>query len=728
MSKKVLLTALVCCIANFTFAQLSLRGRVVNEDGAPIVGASVWLEYTTVGTSTDEYGVFSLQNVPSGKYNLRATSIEYNGQRKEVSSSQDNIVFTLGRSPLKLNEVVVTGTGTHNRLKNSPVAIDVFSKKDLQNINMPTFDNAMAALSPSFSFMTNVMGSYMQLNGLGNRYILVLVDGQKLAGDVSGNTDLSRINMNNVKRIEVLKGAASALYGSEAMGGVINIITENPKETVFITSNTRYAEYGQFTQSINADVNAKWFSSSTSYQRNQSNGWQLSDKEIDGANLKDTYKKAINANYSDVVNQKFTFKPTSEMSIYVDGSLYDKKLKRPVKANYKYDMKYKDYTLGAGARYLLKNLGSITLDFHTDNYESFKEYTVKTGSYQVGDEYKERRQKYYDANLKGIFNLGKYNRLSVGTQYQVDYIESKTDSKGGSRDMYTYSVYAQDEIRLLNSKLQLVPGVRYIHNEAFGNRLTPKLSGMYSLDHFNFRASYSGGFRTPDMKELYSKTITRDRGVLTLGNADLKPETSNYYSLNAEYHNDVISVSATGYTNEIKNIIQTVNISETITPDEKADGIKKKQEYRNSSKAVIKGFETSVNAYLGQGLSFGLGYSFVDSQDKDTHKPLIRSSKHIGTGNVNWNKRWWIIDSNINFNGRIQSKRYMGPKDAARAYNQWNIATSHRFKSINGVILEPGFGLENIFNFVDDKPFGSDYGTLSPGRVVYVSLAIKFSK
>ena len=727
MKRKTLLTAILCCIANIAFAQLTLRGRVIDETGTPITGASVWLEYTTIGTSTDERGVFILQKIPEGKYNLRATSLDYNGQRKEITSSKEDIVFTLKKSPLKLNEVVVTGTGTHRRLKNSPVAIDLVTKKDLQNVNIPTFDNAMMAISPSFSFMTTAMGSYMQMNGLSNRYILVLVDGKKLAGDVSGNTDLSRINMNNIKRIEVLKGAASALYGSEAMGGVINIITENPKETVFITSNTRYAEYGQFSQSINADVNYEWFSSSTSFQRNQSDGWQLSDKEISKDELIDTDKKAVNRNYSDVYNQKFTIKPSKELSFYVDGSLYDKKLKRPA-SSYKYDMKYEDYTLGGGARYLLKNVGTITFDFYTDNFEYFQEYIQDDpkGSYVIGDKQKQRRQKYYDTNLKGIFDLGKMNRLSVGTQYQVDYIESNSDVAGGSRDVYTYSIYAQDEIKLLDNRLQFVPGLRYVHNEAFGSRFTPKLSGMYSLDHFNFRASYSAGFRTPDMKELYTETISNS--TLSIGNPDLKPESSNYYSLNAEYHNDFITLSATGYINRIKNIIQRTDISETITEEEKNDGIKKKQQYNNYSKARVNGIEISANSYLGEGVSVGLGYSFVDSKDYDTGNPLIRSSKHIGTGNINWNKRWWIIDSNFNFNGRIQSKRYMGDNDPARNYNQWNLATYHRLKSFSGLVLEPGFGIENIFDFVDDKPFGSNYATLSPGRVFYVSLAVKFSK
>jgi len=731
MRRRILLTALLCCIANIAFSQLTLKGKVVDENGRAIMGASIWIEYSTIGTSTDENGIFILKKVPPGNHILRATSIDYNGERKKINATDENILFTLKRSPFNLNEVVVTGTGTHRRLKNSPVAIDVISKRELDNANIPTFENAMTALSPSLSFTPNAMGSFMQLNGLSNKYILVLVDGKKLAGDVSRNTDLSRINMNNIKRIEILKGAASSLYGSEAMGGVINIITDKHKESVYLSSNTRYSRYNQFSQSINADINYKGFSSFTSFQRNQTDGWQLSNQEIATDKktgekiLIDTYKKAVNQYYSDVFSQKFSYDPSSVLSFYGEGSLFDKKYKRS--SNYKYDMKYNDYTLGAGAKYMLKDKGVINLDMYTDNFEYTKVYTAESGNFKPGDEDKSRRQKYYDINLRSALDFGKQNRVTIGTQYQIDYIESEGDvSDGTSRDRYTWSLYAQDEIKLLDKKLQLIPGVRYVYNESFKSKLTPKFSAMYSpTENFNFRASYSMGFRTPDMKELYIKTISGT--TLSLGDANLKPETSNYYSLNAEYIHQSFTFSITGYTNRIKDIIVARNINESITPEEEEEGIKKKQIYSNSSKARVNGVEFNINSYLGAGFSIGGGYSYVDSKDYDTGNQLQKVSRHTGNINGNWAKKWWIFNSNFNLTGRIQSRRYYEDGDS-RSYNLWNLSTNHRMKSFNGLVLEPGFGIENIFDFVDDKPFGSNYATLSPGRTFYISFSVKFSK
>lgn len=715
---------------NLVFAQITLKGRVIDENEKPISGASVWIEYTTIGLSTNGKGEFSLEKVPAGEHILRVSALDYTGERMSVHTSKEDILIKMKRSPLKLNEVVVTGTGTLNKLKNSPVAIDVISQKELQNINIPTFENAMIALNPSFTFTPNAMGSYMQLNGLSNRYILILVDGKKLGGDVGGNTDLNRIDMGNIKRIEVLKGAASSLYGSDAIAGVINIITNKPKDILNFSTETRLSEYGQFTQNVNLYLNADGFSSATSFQRNQADGWQLNKQELLNGNAVDTDKQAMLRFYSDVFSQRFGYAPTNKLSLYVEGSAFDKKFKRPVSA-YGFDMRYMDYSYGAGAKYLLNKNGVISLDFNTDKFEYFKDYLKETKDkngtiFLPGQAEFVRRQKYTNFNLKGSFNAGEYNKVTVGTEYKIDNLYAPSDSIGGSKDVYTMAVYAQDEIKLFK-KLSIVPGVRYIYNETFKNRLTPKLNTMYSLDHFNFRASYSSGFKTPELKQLFMKTEVASRGKTTLsvGNKNLKPESSNYYSLNAEYINSSLTMAVTGYINNLKNKIETYELE--LTPEEIAEGYNKKSSYHNIGKARIQGIDFTFSSYLGYDFTLGGGYSYVNAKDLDTGKRLQRVSRHTGNVNLNWFKDWGILKSNFNINGRLQSRRYYDNGDDARSYQLWNLATRHTFKSINGIVFEPGFGIENVFDFVDDRLFNLNYATLSPGRTFYASLKIKFS-
>jgi outer membrane receptor for ferrienterochelin and colicins len=629
-----------------------------------------------------------------------------------------------------LNEVVVTGTATGNPLKDSPVPIHVISGKELEDIgSMPSFENAMMTLDPSFNFTPTAMGSNIQLNGLGNKYILILIDGKKIAGDVNRNVDLSRINMNNVKQIEILKGSASSLYGSEAIGGVINIITKAPQEAVNAYSNTRISGYGQFSEAVVADFNAGHFYSSTSYQRNQSNGWQLSpyEQKSNGDSV-ETDKKAVNTFYSDVLTQKFGYRFTEALDVYVQGSVFDKKFKRPYqKGSYKFDMLYDDYNIAAGAAYQLKNDNRITFDYYKDNFRYTKVYTAEDGDFNSGDKELTRTQKYDDAHLKGIFNLGEHNRVVAGTQYQDDYLKSKTEVSGGERTAYTFSVYAQDEIRILDKKLQIVPGLRYVYHETFKNKFTPKLSIMYSWNDFNFRGNYSSGFRAPDLKELYNRNTNTTGTALTVGNPNLKPETSNYYSLNVEYTNKRFNLSVTAYHNKISDMIDAQPVNDQITPDEAASGIKKKSEYANISEARVRGIEVSANAYLGAGLSLGVSYTYIDSKNYATGTPLQRVSKNTETINANWNKKWGIVDSNFNFNGHIQSRKYYEDGQTP-AFNLWNLSTTHKIKAMGGVVPELGIGIENIFDYVDDRPLGVNYATLSPGRTIYASLIIRFIK
>ena len=146
---------------------------------------------------------------------------------------------------INLNPVVVTGNGHHQLLKSTTTPVHVLSQQAIKETGTTDFQDVLTKLMPQVSFSPNAMGSYIRVNGLGNKYVLVLVNGKKMIGDIAGNVDLSRINMSKVKRIEVLDGAASALYGSDAIGGVINIITdEKTMDKVVASSDIRLSGKG----------------------------------------------------------------------------------------------------------------------------------------------------------------------------------------------------------------------------------------------------------------------------------------------------------------------------------------------------------------------------------------------------------------------------------------------------------------------------------------------------
>jgi len=155
-----------------------------------------------------------------------------------------------------LQEVVVTGTGTQHLLKDAPVQTEVISRRQLQQYAGRSIEDILSGLAASLDFNENDMGSHLQMNGLGNSYILILVDGRRLHGDNGGENDLGLIDPHNIEKIEIVKGASSALYGSDAIAGVINIITRKHREKGVMLENTsRVGSYGDIRQHNGISLN-----------------------------------------------------------------------------------------------------------------------------------------------------------------------------------------------------------------------------------------------------------------------------------------------------------------------------------------------------------------------------------------------------------------------------------------------------------------------------------------
>lgn len=637
-------------------------------------------------------------------------------------------------APINLNQVVVTGTGTVHRMKDTPVPVEVISGRELRNAGITSFQDAVTMLAPSFSFASTPMADYTTMSGLSNSHLLILVDGQKMAGNVSGATDISRIDMNNVKRIEILKGAASSLYGSDALGGVINIITDGPGNDFQVTSLTRYAQHNQFEQAANLDFRTRKFSSRTSYNRRQSDGWQLNPEAV---TLKNgvpgdpypTVRQASEAFFSNVFTQKFTYDPTRSLSLYANGSYYSRATQRPSTeldpTGYDYDMQYRSYNLGLGAKYLLKETDYLSLDLYNDNFETDYRYIADTKTQQKGDKVLNQKQHYYSANLRGVFQIGRYNKLSAGGEFVDESLLNPDASLTAAKSVYTLALYAQDEIKLFD-KLQAVVGLRYVYNEKFGSRPTPKASLMYTWGPVNFRASYASGFRTPTLKELYY--IKEKGSTMSLGNPHLKPEKSNYYSFNAEYVSARFTAGVTGYINRIGDLIglQTVENPEQTVPD--YDPKYTYKMYTNVDRARVKGVDVNLRAYLGAGFLLGGGYSYTHATDALTKEPLPRSIRHTGNVNANWSRSWGRYDLNVNLAGHIQSSRHEDSQEAAPGHSLWNLTVRGTVCNLGWFTLEPTVGIENLFNYRDRRYYGFYYGTTSPGRVFFASLLIKFGK
>ena len=726
-----LLTCLFLFIVPSLWAQhVSFSGTVSEKNtGEPLIGANVYFSGTTLGTVTDKNGKFIIRNVKPGNYDVIVSCIGYHRLKKEIALSEKmtNFHCSLEESNSSLGEVVVTGTGTPHHLKGAPVQTELIDSKLVENIASANFTDLMSSISPSFDFSPGTMGPFMQLNGLGNDYILVMIDGKRAYGDVGGQNDLNRINPDDIERIEVVKGASSALYGSEAIAGVINIITKKPANKINIVNNSRIGANDEWIQHNGLDLNFGRLSSSTSFDRKKTDGWQLSKYQTDGNNLVETDAMAQNPSKDYTVDQKFSYDLSRKLNVYIQGSKYERDVQRPLTVG-KNGYFYKDFSYSAGGKYLLNKTDYIQADWNSDRFKYYFKYNQESGAHTAGDKELQTNQLRDALNLKGVFRLSKMHLLSVGGEYVNEELESEGRLAGTKADAYTLAVYAQDEMKVIKD-ISVVAGARYVNHKEFGSAFTPKVSALYKLRDFNFRGTYARGFKAPTLKELYYHYDKEVRGshYLYLGNPDLDPQTSNYYALSAEYIINGLSFSLTGYRNDVNDLIdyKTVETSE----EDAANGVKTTREHYNVAKARTKGIDFLFNASLGAGFSVGGGYSYVDAKNKTEDIRLEGVAKNHGNIRLGYLHNWKKYQVNVTLTGRFQDKKFYDDKYGnAKGYNLWRLTTVHRFKTKGAFNFEATAGVDNLFDHVDDSPYGSHYGTINPGRTAFAGIKIVFAR
>lgn len=650
---------------------------------------------------------------------------------------------------MSLNPVVVTGSGHHQRLGVTTTPVHVLSAKEIREQGISTFADALTKTMPQLSMAPNAMGSQLRLNGLGGKYILILINGHKLSGDISNNADLNRINMARVKRIEVLDGAASSLYGSDAIAGVINIITDQPTSDIFsATSTSRISGEGQLTEQVNIDFCHAGFGSYTSFAHDRADSYRVNDLEYvkgDEGETRQTLSPLFTGYRNNLVSQRFTWQTTDQLAFNAGMEYGHKKTDRPdtnpdIPGGLDYEMRYKSLRWNVGSIYKLSRRNSIQADFTVDRYRYGKEYDVETKTYKVGDYVQSKKQRTMDSEVKAILGLTEKSTTIFGADWRNDMLVA---SSGNIDDnAYTLSGYGQHEMSL-PLHLKATIGARYTYHKEFGSRFTPKVAMMYSNGNFKLRATYSNGFRAPGLDELYYRYFSVNRGKpqVSFGNKDLKSESSNYFSLGAEYRDSRFSLSVMGYINRINDMIIKDNISLTDPlremlmkefPEmthEQADKMTSYAHYVNSDKGDVKGVQVNVTANPADGLNFSVNYAYTYARSKsgDTWQTLDRSIKNSLTLAANYSHSWGLYRLSANVNCRMQSKTYYAAYEDAPGYGVWNINTTHTFSLARHLTVEPSLGIDNVFDKTDDRIDSSKrrYALYSPGRMFVAGLKIR---
>ncbi len=719
--KKLILSAFYVALSLFVSAQelLDVSGKLIMPENNSPDAINVILEGTNYGGLVNENGTFAFKAAP-GKYTLVVSSLQYHKIempveiRKNKKNHFNNIV--LKALTKDLEEVVVTGTRTEKSLADAPILTKVIGKKDIEQTGCVSALDALETVMPGIQFSPDAHGDNMTIQGLDNRYILVLVDGERMIGETRGNVNFNRIAASEIKQIEIVNGASSVLYGSNAIGGVINIITKRAEKKFQGMLDNRYSNFNTWNTNVNVATKRDKLNLKIDGFRNSSDGYDLTPE------TPESFTANPFADYS--LTAKLAYTPIKKLAIETHGTVFRHESFNPEKSlKSSHGLSY-NYAAGGKISYDFSPNHNLTLGIKSDKYASFIIYD-KLDSIAKHSDYS-----YKTFTLTDVYNISDKLEIISGAEVNMENIFSTTlfgtEDKDKNKKSQDFNLFLQADWRLLK-KLELIGGMRYTNHSAFGNHYTPNISAMYNVfKGLKIRGTAALGYKSPSLKELYYNFD--HQGMFWIyGNENLKPETARYLSVSGEYTYKSFNVSLTGYSNLIKNKIELISINNTITD-------RLELHHRNISEAQLQGIETYVNWKFLSNFKLKAGYAYSDAKDKSTGFQISGNSKHTGTTLLTFYTNHKSFPFSLTVSGKMFSPRLYQEKiinesgqeevniEQSKPYSIWKFTYIQKIPIWKNIHSEIRLGVNNIFNYSEIEKSA----VLNPGRTFWAALSIKW--
>lgn len=594
-----------------------------------------------------------------------------------------------------LNGVVVTGTRTPKLLKDTPIQTKVIRTEDIEKVDATNVEDLLQQEMPGveFSYAMNQL-KHMNMSGFGGQGILFLVDGERLAGETMDDVDFTRLNMANVERIEIVKGAASALYGSNAGGGVINIITKEQSKPWTLNVNGRLARHNERRLGGEWGVKGKWL-------KNMLNVNHTSIDNFNVHNAPDPVTQVVSTVYGDCtwnIKDRLTFTPTEGLKLIGRAGYFYRQVTRTTDT----PERYRDFSAGLRGLWDISQQDNLDLSYSFDQYDK-------------SDYHKITRTDVRDySNVQNIFR-GVYNHnwtggdiLTVGADFMHDYLMNKNL---GSRteQQNTFDAFVQYDW-LINTQWEVVGALRYDYfSDSNDSHFTPKVSVRYQpINNLNLRFGYGMGFRAPSLKEKYYNFDMVGIWIIQ-GNPNLKSEVSHNFNASADYTTGNYNFTVATYYNDVQNKLAT-GIPHYLPGDDKQLYL----DYVNLESYSVYGGEATVQARWDNGLSAKLSYAYTNERlpkDKDgntINNQYIPARNHSLTARVDWDKQWTKhYGTCLSLNGRflsgVKNVEFIDYYDIAKgtstvkypAYTLWRLSVVQRF----GKAIKVTAALDNLLNY-----------------------------
>ena len=610
------------------------------------------------------------------------------------SSAQDAYTDTIYRK-FDLDEVVVTGTRTPKFLKDTPIQTRVINAKEIARLDATNVQDLLQQELPGVEF-TYAMNQQTHLNfsGFGGQGVLFLVDGERLAGETMDDVDFTRLSMDNVERIEIVKGAASALYGSNATGGVINIITKKSQKPVTLNVNARYAKHNEQRYGGTFGLNGKHWNNMFTVNFNRMDNYDVHSASNPVTRIISTVYGDKTINFKD----QLVWSPNKNFHLSERAGYFFRETVRSADQ----PERYRDFSGGLGMQWNISEHDDFQASYAFDQYDK--------SDYQRITKLDIRDYSNVQNSLRLLYNhtFDRGDVLTIGSDFMHDYLYN-TNLENETRNQNTWDLFGQYDWRI-SDQWEAVGAVRYDYfSDGKESHVTPKLNVCYKpIYNLSIRAGYGMGFRAPTLKEKYYNFDMAGIWIVE-GNANLKSEVSHNFNLSAEYTKGHYNLTGSVYYNKVKNKLAT-SAPYFKTPNDKLPYLP----YANLDDYSVCGGEIGAQAKWNNGLGARLTYAYTKEQlakDKDGHtinNQYIPAREHALNARVDFDKQFSKkYGLNIALQGRVlsgvENVEYKDYYDVSKgtitveypAYTIWKLSVVQRV----GNAVKVTAALDNVFGY-----------------------------
>ncbi len=596
---------------------------------------------------------------------------------------------------VEMEQVVVTGTRTPKLLANTPVLTKLITASDIAKADATNLRDLLQQVLPGveFSYAMNQQ-VHMNFSGFGGQSMLILVDGERLAGETMDDVDFSRLCMDNVDHIEIVKGAASALYGSNAAGGVINIITKNGIRPFALNLNARLGRHHEQRYGLSWQQGAGRWSNLLTVNRNRSDNYDVHNGD-------NPVTRVVATIYGDATwnfKEQLSYRPSEKISLTGRAGYFYRQLVRTSET----PERYRDFSGGLRGIWKPDTHNSLDLSYAFDQYDK--------SDYQRITRLDIRDYSNVQNSLRLLYNhtFGSDDVLSLGADYMHDYLFN-TNLEDRTRRQDSFDAFAQYDWNV-SRQWEAVGALRYDYfSDGRISRLTPKVSVRYQpVRNLNFRASYGMGFRAPTLKEKYYNFDMAGIWIVE-GNPALKPEVSHNFNLSADYTHRHYNFTLAAYYNRIRDKIAT-GAPFYKNPSDRIPHLP----YLNLDDYSVSGGEATAQARWPNGLTARLSYAYTherlpkDKNSNAVNNQYIPARKHSMTGHIDWDRQFsTAYGLNIGLDGRflsaVDNQEFVDYYDISKgirtihypAYAFFKLSLVQRIgKAVKASVI-----LDNLFNY-----------------------------